>query len=262
MDGMIPAKGSNTERAVEQLRYGGPSPDYKTYDKGVEYAIAGNFVKAQVEFNKISKSNLLYPSATSSNKVIQDAISNEDLRKSIIEFFKAHSSHHKKQYNLAILGYDKSIKLSPQYAKTYYHQGMLFSLTRQKNRAMANFNKAIELDPKFGDVYSSRGRIYMDEKKDDLAISDFSKAIELSNDPYAYMNRAQIYIGKGKYPEAVDDANMMISVNSKNPIGYNILGYIDVKLNNKAQACVNYKKACELGSCDGLIEKEQSGYCS
>lgn len=249
------------DRAVQALRYGEPAPDYANYDRGVAYAMKGDFLKAQREFKKIKKTNRLYNAATSSNAVIQDVVSNAKLKKVVMQFFKANYHEHNKNYSLAIKELDKCIKINPRYAKVHVHQGDLYLLTGKKDKALASFNKAIKLNPKDSDAYYSRGLIYKETKKNNLALSDFSKSLRLSKNPDVYMNRSLIYADQGQYAKAAADAEMMAKLDPSNRVAYNILGYINVSRNNKAQACANYRKACSLGSCYDLERYQQSGYC-
>lgn len=252
---------SNDNRAVVQLEYGKLDPDYTTYDKGVAYAIAGNFSSAQTEFEKINKTDPLYTSATRSKKVIQDAIANVKLKKVVMHYFMAEAHMHNKQYGLAIHQYDNSLSINPRYVKTYLRQGWAFYSTNQPDRALQNYSRAIELDRKNSEAYFYRARLYMESKNIDLAFADFSQCIELTNDPDAYMNRALIHIENGDLTQAVSDANMMIRYGPNNPVGYNILGHLAATQNNKPQSCKHYKKACELGECSGYDEKKANGYC-
>lgn len=255
-------KPGDTKRAVYKLRHGEPEPAYPIYDKGVAFAIKGDFKSAKIEFSKIKRENRLYQSAVASNKVIQDAILKESMRDVVIQYFKADMQIHNRKFAVAIIELDKCIKLNPRYTKAYLRRGSTNSLIRQDVRALSDYNKAIELDPKYSDAYYSRGRLFMKKNKMEHALLDFNKAIKFSGHPKAYMSRSELYARNGKYSNAVNDAKKAIKADPKNFAAYNILGYASKKQNNKSRACKSYRNACNLGSCSGIEENRRIGYCN
>lgn len=257
-----PGQTSNApQRAVQALRYGEPEPDYAHYDIAVAKAIVGDFISAKAEFSKIDRKNRLYNAAQGSKAVVEDGIADVNLKPVVVQYFKADQMQHVRQYKAAISELQKCIDLNPSYAKPYLQQGSLYALTGQIGKALETYNKVIKLDPNNSDAYYSRGYVY--ERNGDTvnAKQDYSKSIMLANNTDAYLSRSQIYIKEKKFQEATADANKIIEYDPSNPLAYNILGYINVSQNNRTQACMNYKKACDLGHCVGFTSKQQEGYC-
>ncbi len=70
----------------------------------------------------------------------------------------------------------------------------LLIIKKQYDLALIDFNKAIEINPYNGILYFIRGRIYIRQEHFDLAIKDFTQTIELDpQDPNVYMGRGISY---------------------------------------------------------------------
>lgn len=57
------------------------------------------------------------------------------------------------------------------------------------------------------------------------------------------------------------DYSKAIEFNPEYAEAYNNLGLILVGLGDKTKACLDYKRACELGECDYYNAAKITGYC-
>lgn len=73
--------------------------------------------------------------------------------------------------------------------------------------AIVNYNKAIELKPDYAEAYNSRGNAYYSKGDNEQAIKDYTKSIELNNPllSMVYRNRAISYEKKGDLVKARAD---------------------------------------------------------
>ena len=88
---------------------------------------------------------------------------------------------------------------------------MLFTESKFKE-ALADFQAALKIDPKSAELNSLCGLAYMAQNKLDDALKSFNAAIEIAPQPAAYLQRAKIYLQKGKAQDSVNDLNKVISL--------------------------------------------------
>lgn len=200
------------------------------YDKGIEYAAQGKFSEAQKEFEKIVQSHQSKIAARESLRVIEDVIANTIKKDAAVHFFK----------------------------------GVALSNRGQVDETFSELNKAIELDSEFAHAYYERGLAHGRRGKYDESIADFSKVIKLdSEDAAAYNNRGLAYAkGKALYEQAFADFNKAIQLNPQFAEAYDNRGIAyRIKFNDKAKACADWKRACELRRCDSYKLARSNGYC-
>jgi len=60
---------------------------------------------------------------------------------------------------------------------------------------------------------------------------------------------------------AISDYKKALEIDPKIAHAYKNLGTAYLKLNNNADSCANYQKACELGLCDEFEQAKKEGQC-
>ncbi len=85
-------------------------------------------------------------------------------------------------YDEAIADLNKSIKLFPELAHTYYNRGNLLARSGKLPEAFEDFSRAIELNPHFAEAYYNRGVVQILLKDTNKGVLDISKAGELGID--------------------------------------------------------------------------------
>ncbi len=118
------------------------------------------------------------------------------------------------KYTTALEGYNKAIKLYPQYAIAYYNRALLHHKQDKLPQAMEDYNKAIELNSRDPEFYNNRANGYFLQKEYDKALEDYNQAISLfPNYSEAYHNRAQLYAIRNQIDEAIKDCTRAIELN-------------------------------------------------
>ncbi|MBT8233107.1 MAG: hypothetical protein HKO66_15660 [Saprospiraceae bacterium] len=88
------------------------------------------------------------------------------------------------------------------------------SLMDQKGKeeeAIVALNKAIEKYDRHAQAYERRAKVNFMLKKDHDALRDYNKSIGLDpSNPYAYLGKAEVYIYKREFAEAIDALQMTI----------------------------------------------------
>ena len=153
----------------------------------------------------------------------------------------------KKQYDPAIVDFDRLIALAPGSAQAFVARGYAYAGKGLYNRSIPDFTKAIELDSKFSIAYLDRGGAYLDEGNIDLAIADEDRAIAL--DPTlagAYAFRGKAYSRKGGTGEAIADYSSAIALNPSDGDTYFNRGVEYLRENRFDEAVADTTKALEL----------------
>ena len=92
------------------------------------------------------------------------------------------------------------------------------------NTAIINFNKAIELNSCCLEAFIYRGSIFSEQEKYTDAVEDYTKAIEIQPKNHAsYLNRGIANEHLKKFPESMADYNKAMDLSSKEQIFINFL---------------------------------------
>jgi tetratricopeptide (TPR) repeat protein len=143
-------------------------------------------------------------------------------------------------------------------AKTFYDSGVKYLGKKEYDLAISEFNKSLEIYPVSAATYNNRGFAYAKKGRYDLAISDFTKALEIEpNGPQPYYNRGVTYVIKSQFDMALLDLNKCLNIDPINAAAYDARGSVLAGL-----ACSDWGKACQLGNCDHLKEAAKAGLCT
>src|SRR5512137_221007 len=112
-----------------------------------------------------------------------------------------------KDYEKALVEFQRSINTDPKYKMSYYAMGMVYDLMGKYSEAEKYYKESLDIDPEFSDAHNSLGTVYMKQKKWKEAIKSFQRA--LSNKMYAtpnitYVNMGDVYMTLEDYPKAVE----------------------------------------------------------
>jgi len=141
-------------------------------------------------------------------------------------------------------------------AKTYHDLGVKYLEGKEYDLAILEFNKALEIDPVSVETYNSRGITYAKKGRYDLAISDFTRALNIElNGAQPYYNRGITYAIKGQFDLALLDLNKCLNLDPINAAAYDARGSILAGF-----VCSDWEKACQLGNCDHLKEAARVGF--
>jgi tetratricopeptide (TPR) repeat protein len=236
----------------------------KSYTKGVEHAVLGNFKDAKEEFEKALTVDPFFETAKNYSRLVDDVNRQEIKAKTAIIFFKGVDLNLKRKWVDAIDEFNKALEINPKLATTFIYRGNAYANKGQSDKAISDFTKAIKINPKYVKAYFRRSGVYFKKGQYDKAIADLNKAVEI-NPKYdkAYISRAFTYAeGKGQYDKAIFDYTRAIEINPKLAGAYISRGLIYMeRWGNKIKACSDWKQACELGLCEFYEFAEQSGDC-
>jgi tetratricopeptide (TPR) repeat protein len=111
-----------------------------------------------------------------------------------------------KQYENALVSYDKAISIKNDYADALVNRGNVLQDLKLYEKALESFDKAICIKPDCVEAWSSRGNVLQDLKKFDLALSSHDKAISINSvDPQSYYNRSLLRLMLRDFDEGYRD---------------------------------------------------------
>ena len=88
----------------------------------------------------------------------------------------------------------------------YNNRGNAYVAKGEYDRAVQDYDQSIKLNPNYSRTFNNRGVAYQKKGEYDLAIKDFDEAIRLNAEyANAFANRAQTYQHKGEYERAARD---------------------------------------------------------
>jgi tetratricopeptide (TPR) repeat protein len=104
-----------------------------------------------------------------------------------------------KEYDKAILYYQKAVGINPEYADAYSCMGFLYLMKGNNDKAIEMYGKVIRINPNDADAYVGMGAAYMVKGNPDKEIELYEKAISVDpKDAEAYYNMGVAYRTKGE----------------------------------------------------------------
>lgn len=154
---------------------------------------------------------------------------------------------HNKDYQTAIDGLTKAVKIQPDHYMAYTYCGDIFRSMGKYQAAIDDYTKAIEHNPSHAYLLNSRGVSYAALGEYQKAIADHSQAIEIYPEQgTGYSYRGAVYFKVGENEKALDDLNRAIASNQNNAEAYTYRGQVQAKLGNNKAAIADYQKAARL----------------
>ncbi|MBU0961595.1 MAG: tetratricopeptide repeat protein [Proteobacteria bacterium] len=132
--------------------------------------------------------------------------------------------------NLAEEQLRKALAVNPDLADVHYSLGLLLSEQRQYEEAAKHLAKAAADMPENARAHYNLGQLLAFLHQDNEAERALKRTIALDPGNMNYLQAiAQFYLAKGKLSQARDIAKQMITVTPDNPIGQQLLQFIDNK---------------------------------
>jgi len=159
---------------------------------------------------------------------------------------KGYNAEELREYDNAILYYQKSIDIESNYIVAYNNMGNVYSKKGNTDKAIKIYQKVIEIDPNNVSAYSNIGAVYAAKGNYDKAIDRYQKAILLdpNNDILYYFLGLSFYY-RGDLDKAIVSYLKSIEINHDSPDSYNNIGVIYRDKDNYNEALKYYKKAIQ-----------------
>jgi tetratricopeptide (TPR) repeat protein len=175
---------------------------------------------------------------------------------------RAMAKNELKDFQGALADCNLAIKLNNKFLEAYINRSNSKIGLNDFQGAIDDCNKVILIDSSYSAAYNNRGSIYRNNLNDyKSAIKDFTKAIELTNevapDPIIFLNRAGAKYELEDFEGAIEDCDKALLIDVKLIGGYYVRGRVKLKLGQKESACLDFKKALDLGyiDTDGMVKQ-------
>src|SRR5918995_29167 len=251
-------------------------------NRGIVYKRKGEIDRAITDFSdgikclppKIEpiKQNLVPDAITSQLSTQTPEQNNLALQAAFIHFQRGLAYYDKQQYDKAIADFTEAIRINPADASGYVGRGAAYLNKDELYRAIADFSEALKLSPGQAFAHLQRGIAYHRIGETDKALADFGEAIrqgmqtsdllrlvnqaERGKDPelartadqvaHAYYQRGMALIDKQDYEGALNDFNMTMRINPKEPRAYLGRGAAHLKKGDVKQAVADLDEAIKL----------------
>jgi tetratricopeptide (TPR) repeat protein len=140
------------------------------------------------------------------------------------------------------------LEQEPKNIEALFYRGKCHLVNRSNEEAKRDFEQLITLNYDLAASYFYLGLAYSQmPEADSEAIHFLSKSIELNDDnEYAYFYRGQSYASIQEYDEAIDDFEIVLSLNNRNDEAWKKLAICHFYKENYRAALDAYTKAHEL----------------
>jgi len=157
----------------------------------------------------------------------------------------AHASM--RNYEQAIIDYNRSIELDPNYVDPYHNRSIVYLMMDNYGQSLIDCNKTITLAPDFMPAYINRGITYTGLRHYDLAAADYTTVLELTPENfYAYYNRGNTNLWTSKYEDAIADYSQTIALQPDFVAAHVNRGVVNTQMDKFEEAIVDYTHAIEL----------------
>lgn len=116
--------------------------------------------------------------------------------------------------------YNKLIKKNPKDEVLYANMVYMYRQEKQYDKALNICNIGIKAVPNSYILYNLLGTTQKYLGNTDAAIKAYTKSIEIEPSEPPYFNRARLYVGQGKFEQAISDYSMAIKYSETNPDAY------------------------------------------
>jgi tetratricopeptide (TPR) repeat protein len=132
-------------------------------------------------------------------------------------------------------------------SNTFYNRGNKYTNLKQFENAILDYDKAIEYNPLLASAYCNRSNSFANLGKYDKALEDINKAININPKPkYFYTRADKIFFPQKKYNEAITDYDIYIKLEPNYAHTYYLKGLIFSLQHRYSEAIKLFEKAIEL----------------
>lgn len=128
-------------------------------------------------------------------------------------------------------------------------------------KAVALLNRAISLEPAYAEAYIRRGLAKSELGQREEAFTDLTAGIRLRPTAEAYAYRALVSIRARQIRAAQKDLEHSLQKDPRQNLAYNINGVLALMLDNKPEACAQFRQGCSNGDCSFLEAAEKEKIC-
>ena len=153
------------------------SSDY--YESGLDFAVVGEFEKAEKEFQNVLKVDKFYTPAVESLRLIKDVIKQKISKEIAIRLFKVGTSS---DWSSKIKESEEIANLGSGYMMTHTILGIAYLKNKMLDEAMIEFKKAVQMEPDRDIAHNNLGVSYFHNGMLSEATHEFEVALQFNSD--------------------------------------------------------------------------------
>jgi tetratricopeptide (TPR) repeat protein len=152
-----------------------------------------------------------------------------------------------KEYDEAIISYDKALQLKPSNDLAWLSRGVALRNLGRYEEAIASYNKALQFKPDYDSAWYNRGNALRNLGRYEEAIASYDKALQFKPDnDSAWNNRGNALHGLGRYEEAIASYDKALQFKPDNDLAWNNKGVALQNLGRYEEAIASYDKALQF----------------
>lgn len=154
-----------------------------------------------------------------------------------------------RNYTLALVELSEAEKFDPDNPELLYNLALAYIGKKRYALAEPRLERAISLKPSYSVARNDLGVVYLELKRWDSAIQQFrivKDDIFYENSESAGLNLGLAYLGKGEYPQALEEIRAVVASNPRNPMARLSLGRVWFAMDKSAKAIDEYRRALEI----------------
>ncbi len=147
----------------------------------------------------------------------------------------------------AIVSFNKALEIKPDYYAALYNWGTALNILGRYEEAIASFDKALAIESDSCMAWHSRGAALGKLGQFEEAIMSFDKALEIKLDYYAAWRDRGVALGKlGRYEGAIAAFNRALEINPSDYIVWNMRDYALTETGRYEEAFINCNNLLEV----------------
>ena len=160
---------------------------------------------------------------------------------------KALCYHHIKNYDQALIFYNKSLSIKPDYAEAFNNIGNTLQEQGKLKEAIETYNKAISIKPDYAEAFNNIGNTLQKQGKLEEAVEAYNKALSIKPDYAEVFNNMGIaFREQGKLEEAIEAYKKTLSLQPDHAEAYNHMGIAFYEQGKLEEAIEAYSKAISI----------------
>jgi tetratricopeptide (TPR) repeat protein len=160
------------------------------------------------------------------------------------------------QWARAAKAYVSACTLDPKHYPAHLAAAQCYYELKDYDSSLPYAEKAKILDPNQADPELLLGDLYEAKQDHPEAINAYRRALELKgNDPKIMVALARTYLRSGRYSSAKELLTDVVSMDPKNSIAYQYLGFAQLRLKETAEAVESYRQAVNADENDWMARK-------
>ncbi len=173
--------------------------------------------------------------------------------KAFAHWYIGDSLSKKRDYNGAIVAFDKALEIDPENVTVLNSRGIAYGNKGDDERALADYDSCLKLRPNFASAHNNRGIIFMRKGDFEQAYNEFSDAIRLNVPQNRFINlynRGRVQTLRKQYDSALADFAQARQINADGVqvpvyrcITYTEMGKFDEALADCNEVLAKFPKA-------------------